>query len=599
RIWWDLLKDMPSGFDGEIGWELDATSTAGFIAAVKAEEEKKINEQTIQEVHKSPSDFVSDGFHYYKDVVVDTRTGLMWARNANIAGKKMDWSDATKWVEGGVFSGRLDYAGYRDWRLPTQEELALLAERGGSRPSDWLNANGFNNVQADWYWSGTENGSYGGRGFEGVAMAFDMTSGNAYRDGKSNYDYVWPVRSATEQGKIAGESLEKNRLAKEEAVKELPAGDMSDKEKQAALELEQTTVGEMVSVPAGCFTPGGKQVCLDAFRIGKYEVTQRQWLQLMDSRSYFKSCGDDCPVENISWNMIQEFLQKLNSETGKRYRLPTEAEWHYACTSGGKSEDYCGGNNVDALAWWRKNSGRHPHSVGVKQPNGLGIYDMSGNVWEWVSDWYGDTYPTGSRNPSNASIGDRKVVRGGSWLADSEELRADYRYAIDPNVWTSDIGFRLAENTAPGQVSALPEMKKEDQKKVFSLRDKVVVDHLTGLMWTRNGKLAPEKLSFGNAKSLIEKLNKENYAGFSNWRLPNVPEFRMLYSAAKIMAGESRKPLDVFREIFIDYQVWHYWTSYVLPVGPQAGDRVVAFDLEDGTVKYFPKDELQYVLAVR
>jgi len=195
RIWWDLLKDMPSGFDGEIGWEIDATSTARFIAALKAEEEKKAKEQTIH-VHKSQSDFVSEGFHYYKDVVVDTRTGLMWARNANIAGKKMDWSDATKWVEGSVFSSRLDYAGYRDWRLPTQEELALLAERGGSRPAEWFNANGFNNVQADWYWSGTENGSYRGQAELGQAGVVDMASGNVYSSyGKNNDDYVWPVRS--------------------------------------------------------------------------------------------------------------------------------------------------------------------------------------------------------------------------------------------------------------------------------------------------------------------------------------------------------------------------------------------------------------------
>jgi hypothetical protein len=144
---------------------------------------------------KSGMEFEKDGLRFYRDVVVDTRSGLMWSRNFNIAGKKMDWSDAMKWAEGGIFSKRLDYAGYSDWRLPTIEELKTFAERGGNNPSEWFKANGFSDVQADWYWSGTENGSYGGRPFEGVALVFDMSSSNAYSNGKNNYEYVWPVRS--------------------------------------------------------------------------------------------------------------------------------------------------------------------------------------------------------------------------------------------------------------------------------------------------------------------------------------------------------------------------------------------------------------------
>ncbi len=206
---------------------------------------------------------------------------------------------------------------------------------------------------------------------------------------------------------------------------------------------------EFVLVPGGCFSPSGTEVCLDRFRIGKFEVTQGQWQKVMGSNpSHFSSCGDDCPVENVSWNMIQDYLQKLNSQSGTRYRLPTEAEWHYACTSGGKNEEYCGGSDVNAVAWYGKNSGSKTHKVGTKQPNGLGIYDMSGNVWEWVTDWYGgwfgSTYPTGSRNPTGADSGRSRVLRGGSWGDNVGDTRAAYRGGNSPGYRHEFFGVRLA-----------------------------------------------------------------------------------------------------------------------------------------------------------
>jgi formylglycine-generating enzyme len=133
---------------------------------------------------------------------------------------------------------------------------------------------------------------------------------------------------------------------------------------------------------------------------GKYEVTQAQWEAVMGNNpAYFKQCGESCPVESVSWNDVQEFIKKLNQQTGKTYRLPTEAEWEYAARSGGKSEKYSGGNNVDSVAWYNGNSGKQTHPVGRKQPNGLGIYDMSGNVWEWVEDIYSNSaYRAHNRN---------------------------------------------------------------------------------------------------------------------------------------------------------------------------------------------------------
>lgn len=201
---------------------------------------------------------------------------------------------------------------------------------------------------------------------------------------------------------------------------------------------------EFVAVPGGCFSPGGSQVCLDAFSIGKYEVTQGQWWKVMGGNpSHFSSCGDDCPVEQVSWNDVQEFISKLNSRSDKNYRLPTEAEWHYACTSGGRNEEYCGGSDIDAVAWYDGNSGSKTHRVGTKQPNGLGIYDMSGNVWEWVSDWHGSRYPSGSRDSQGPSSGSYRVYRGGSWSSRPANVRVSVRDAGAPGHCRSILGFRL------------------------------------------------------------------------------------------------------------------------------------------------------------
>ncbi|MBV5329372.1 MAG: SUMF1/EgtB/PvdO family nonheme iron enzyme [Chlorobium sp.] len=209
-------------------------------------------------------------------------------------------------------------------------------------------------------------------------------------------------------------------------------------------EKERQSAGEMVGVPGGCFTAEGKQTCLDAFRIGKYEVTQGQYKRIMGSNpSGFNGCGDDCPVEAVSWDDTQLFISKLNGQTGKHYRLPSEAEWQYACTSGGNNEEYCGSNNIDAVAWYSGNSGSKTHPVGQKQPNGLDIHDMSGNVWEWVQDWYGSNYPNSGNNPTGASSGSSRVIRGGSWSYEVEHARAANRYNFSPRSRISFLGFRL------------------------------------------------------------------------------------------------------------------------------------------------------------
>jgi sulfatase modifying factor 1 len=235
----------------------------------------------------------------------------------------------------------------------------------------------------------------------------------------------------------------------------------------------EASTGSMVTDPAtgmqfmfakgGCYRMGdtfgdGKEdekpaheVCVDSFYIGKYTVTEEQWQKMMGSNpSSYKQCGRNCPVQGVSWNDIQKFIRTVNQLSGKNYRLPTEAEWEYAARSGGKSEKWAGTSSESGLgkyAWYNLNSHNQIHPVGQKQPNGLGIYDMSGNVWEWCQDWYGAYYYKESpkNNPQGPANGSARVVRGGSWVNLAWGLRASYRYRDLPESRTDMVlGFRLA-----------------------------------------------------------------------------------------------------------------------------------------------------------
>ena len=218
---------------------------------------------------------------------------------------------------------------------------------------------------------------------------------------------------------------------------------------------------DMVRVEAGTFTMGATAEMEDPeddekpthhvtltndYYIGKYEVTQALWKAVMGKNpSYFK--GDNLPVENVSWDDCQEFISKLNRITGKTFRLPTEAEWEYAARGGNKSRgyQYSGSNNLSDVAWFRGNSGGKPHAVGTKQPNELGIYDMSGNVDEWCQDWYWyGAYSSSSQvNPTGANSGSYRVCRGGSWGCIARICRSSYRYCGTPVSRYTFLGLRL------------------------------------------------------------------------------------------------------------------------------------------------------------
>ncbi len=246
----------------------------------------------------------------------------------------------------------------------------------------------------------------------------------------------------------------------------------SDEVSFTTLNEEAEISFEMIEVVGGTFQMGSNDgfsdekpvhtVTLSSYYIGKYPVTQKLWQAVMGSdppELHFKGCND-CPVERISWNDIQQFITKLNQQTDKKYRLPTEAEWEYAASGGNQNKGYIysGSNIINDVAWYRDNSSNKTHTVGEKQPNELGIYDMSGNVWEWCSDWYGSDYYNISpqNNPTGPTIGSFRVLRGGSWISDATNCRLAHRNYFTPDVCYYYNGFRLALSGDTQSAVSLP-----------------------------------------------------------------------------------------------------------------------------------------------
>ena len=214
----------------------------------------------------------------------------------------------------------------------------------------------------------------------------------------------------------------------------------------------------MIPVEGGTFTMGdtwemedaedkerpSHQVTLSSYYIGETEVTQALWKAVMGKNpSLFE--GDNLPVENVSWDDCQTFISKLNALTGKNFRLPTEAEWEFAARGGNQNRhrQYSGSNRIDDVAWYWDNSGEETHPVKTKQPNELGIYDMTGNVKEWCQDWYGSYSSDAQTNPTGASSGYGRVCRGGCWGGSPEYSRSSYRDDSSPDYFCNLLGLRL------------------------------------------------------------------------------------------------------------------------------------------------------------
>ena len=190
--------------------------------------------------------------------------------------------------------------------------------------------------------------------------------------------------------------------------------------------------------------PAHQVTLTNNYYIGQTEVTQALWTAVMYSKpSYFK--WDNRPVEHVSWNDCQEFITKLNSLTGQNFSLPTEAEWEYAARGGKKSQgyQYSGSNNLDEVALYDGNSSSQTHDVATKRPNELGIYDMSGNVWEWCQDWYGCHSSNSQTNPTGPTSGSFRVFRDGCWHNSARFYRSSLRDSHTPDFAISNLGLRL------------------------------------------------------------------------------------------------------------------------------------------------------------
>ena len=264
--------------------------------------------------------------------------------------------------------------------------------------------------------------------------------------------------------RIAQEKAEQERIVQEK----VRIAEWRKENPDLVIQLAQLPAGarelEMVAIPPGEFQMGSPsqekdrysnegpqhQVRLTKpFWLGRYEVTQAQWKAVMGSNSnpsYFK--GDNLPVEQVSWNDCQSFVEKLNALGQGTFRLPTEAEWEYVCRAGMTTRFYWGDDSsysqVGKYAWYVENSGLQTHPVGEKEPNAWGLYDMSGNVWEWCEDWYG-AYSGGLEvDPKGQESGETRVLRGGIWSFGPRLLRSAYRSSNGLVARHHYVGFRLA-----------------------------------------------------------------------------------------------------------------------------------------------------------
>ncbi len=288
-----------------------------------------------------------------------------------------------------------------------------------------------------------------------------------------------------------------------------------------SVKAQSVTEPEMIFVAGGTFTMGctyeqgidcatdekpSHEVQITGFTIAKYEVTQALWKQIMGSNpSRFK--GDSLPVENVSWDDVQVFLQRLNAKTGKNYRLPTEAEWEYAARGGQQSRQsqYAGGFELETVAWCSTNSENTTHNVGGRQPNELGLYDMSGNVWEWCGDYYG-TYPADKQtNPTGAKKGSARVLRGGCYAAIGRQCRVATRKSLFQGGKDYMTGFRLAmdddrEAQAAAAAAAAEQERIAAEKAAEEAARQAEQDRIAAEKKAEQDRIAAEKAAEAAAK---------------------------------------------------------------------------------------------------
>ena len=283
----------------------------------------------------------------------------------------------------------------------------------------------------------------------GIAMVLFLVGAVTLIEGCSNgKDPQEKEEPAVE--KVTSVSNEKD-ITKEPTKKESSG-------KEEITDLGKDVKLEMILIPAGKFVMGSPEsekgrskgetqhevTFTKAFYMGKYEVTQEQWESVMGNNPSIKTKGARLPVTNVSWNDCQDFIKKLNAKTNGGYRLPTEAEWEYACRAGTTTKYSVGDKITPKDANYRDSKIGEPVAVGSYKPNAFGLYDMHGNVWEWCEDWYADYQAGAVTDPKGPATGERRVLRGGSFNFYVWNTRSSFRFNLSPTSRYLFYGFRLA-----------------------------------------------------------------------------------------------------------------------------------------------------------
>ena len=384
----------------------------------------------------------------------------------NLPVERVSWNDCQ------TFIAKLNNLTGKNFRLPTEAEWEYAA-RGGNK-SQGYKYSGSNTIDdVAWYTSNSSSKTHSVATKAPNELGIYDMSGNVFEWCSDRYDdysssaQTNPFGPASGSDRVRrggcwGTSARSCRVSYRYGNSPDETGNYIGL--RLALDATETfTVNgvsfEMVKVEGGTFTMGATaeqgsdaesdeypahQVTLSSYMIGKTEVTQELWQAVMGSNPSNFS-GTNLPVERVSWNDCQTFIAKLNNLTGKNFRLPTEAEWEYAARGGNKSQGYkySGSNTIDDVAWYYSNSSSKTHPVATKAPNELGIYDMSGNVYEWCSDRYGDYSSSAQTNPTGPASGANRVLRGGGWSDDARYCRVSFRSSLSPGGSYSYMGFRL------------------------------------------------------------------------------------------------------------------------------------------------------------
>ena len=377
------------------------------------------------------------------------------------------------WLDCQTFISKLNQLTGKHFRLPTEAEWEFAA-RGGNQSQGYTYAGSNNVADVAWYRSNSNNKTHPvAQKTPNELGLYDM-SGNVEEWCQDWY----AVYSADAQTDPTGPETGEHRMHRGGAYNFQESGcsvairSSSDPTSVSnyglRLVLDDTEVYTvngvsfmMVPVKGGTFTMGQTgvsapvhEVTLSSYRIGQTEVTQELWQAVMGSDPSAFSGNAQKPVENISWDDCQTFITKLNQMTGKTFRLPTEAEWEFAARGGNKSKgyEYAGSNTADNVAWYFDNipsqawgaEGYGTQPVATKAPNELGLYDMSGNVWEWCQDWKGDYSSAAQTDPTGPATGTTRVIRGGCWNYDASYCRVAVRSSLTPTNHNFNFGFRLA-----------------------------------------------------------------------------------------------------------------------------------------------------------